>query len=63
MNKIRKMITRILPEYGFLPVVCAFMFNSLVYGGAKLIAGDWYHHNIESSFTEAFRLFLRHWYL
>lgn len=49
MNKIRKMITRILPEYGFLPVVCAFMFNNLVYGGAKLIAGDWYHHNIESS--------------
>lgn len=53
MNKIRKMITRILPEYGFLPVVCAFMFNSLVYGGAKLIAGDWYHHNIESSFDRS----------
>lgn len=52
MIKIRKMITRILPEYGFLPIVCAFMFNNLVYGGSKLIAGDWYHHNIESSFDQ-----------
>lgn len=41
-----------MPEYGFLPVLCAFMFNNVVYGGSKLIAGDWYHHNIESSLDQ-----------
>lgn len=52
MNKVRNLINRVMPEYGFLPVLCAFMFNNLVYGGSKLIAGDWYHHNIESSLDQ-----------
>lgn len=52
MDKIRKIITSIMPDYGFLPVVCAFMFNNVVYGGSKLIAGNWYHHNIESSLDQ-----------
>lgn len=52
MNKLRKIITNVMPAYGFLPVICALMFNNLVYGGAKLIAGGWYHHNIESSLDQ-----------
>ncbi|WP_230399794.1 phosphatase PAP2 family protein [Novisyntrophococcus fermenticellae] len=52
MDKIRKIITRIMPDYGFLPVVCAFMFNNVVYGGSKLVAGSWYHHNIESDLDQ-----------
>lgn len=52
MDKVRNLINRVMPEYGFLPVLCAFMLNNVVYGGSKLIAGDWYHHNIESSLDQ-----------
>lgn len=52
MNKIRKLITRMMPDYGFLPVIFSFLFNNLIYGGSKLITQNWYHHNIESSLDE-----------
>lgn len=52
MEKIRNAIRRVMPEYGFLPVIAAFMFNNVVYGGSKIIAGDWYHHNIESGYDK-----------
>lgn len=49
MRKLWKTITAIIPEYGIIPVTLAFLFNSLVYGGARLIAGNWKHYNVESS--------------
>lgn len=49
MNRLRKLITAVMPAYGFFPVIAAFAFNMFVYMGAKVIAGDWYHYNIETA--------------
>ena len=43
-----KGITRILPAYGVFPLIFSFVFNCLVYSGSRMIAGGWYHHNIET---------------
>lgn len=32
----------------FFPVIFSFVFNCLVYSGSRMIAGGWYHHNIET---------------
>ena len=49
MKKILKGLTRILPAYGIFPVIFSFVFNCLVYSGSRMIAGGWYHHNIETA--------------
>lgn len=49
MKKIRIYLNKILPAYGVFPLVFSFIFNSLVYAGARMIAGGWHHYNIESS--------------
>lgn len=38
-----------MPEYSWFPVIFAFMFNTAVYVGARMIAGNWPHHNIETA--------------
>ena len=48
MKKVMKGITRILPAYGVFPLIFSFVFNCLVYSGSRMIAGGWYHHNIET---------------
>ena len=48
MQKLLKGLTRILPAYGVFPVIFSFVFNCLVYSGSRVIAGGWYHHNIET---------------
>ena len=49
MKHYLKKITRIVPAYGFFPLVFSFVFNCLVYSGSRAVAGSWYHHNIESN--------------
>lgn len=49
MKKVLKCLTRILPAYGVFPLVFSFVFNCLVYSGSRMIAGGWYHHNIETA--------------
>lgn len=49
MEKLRKMLNALIPEYSQLPLIVAVTVNMAVYGGARMIAGDWPHHNIESS--------------
>ena len=49
MKKILKLLTKVIPPYGIFPVIFSFVFNCLVYSGARMIAGNWYHYNIESS--------------
>ncbi len=39
----------LLPRYSYVAVIFAFLFNTVVYTGARAIAGGWTHHNIESS--------------
>lgn len=48
MNRLHKTITSIVPQYSAFPLIFAFVFNSAVYGGARLIAGGWKHYNFES---------------
>jgi membrane-associated phospholipid phosphatase len=48
MRRLRKKISDILPEYSFFPLILAFLFNMAVYIGARLIAGNWKHYNIET---------------
>lgn len=50
---IREKINRILPAYGWLPLAAEFTLNMAVYSGAKLIAGRWYHYNLETSLDRA----------
>lgn len=39
---------QIAPMYIWLPLIFEFVFNTLVYAGAKIIAGEWHHYNIET---------------
>ena len=48
MKNLLKGLTRILPAYGVFPVIFSVVFNCLVYSGSRMIAGGWYHHNIET---------------
>lgn len=48
MSKIRKTIAGMIPGYSLFPIILAFLFNTAVYTGARMIAGDWYHYNMES---------------
>lgn len=52
MTKKEK-LSRVIPAYAWLPLAAEVTLNMLVYGGAKLIAGGWYHYNLETSFDRA----------
>ncbi len=47
--KLKERLFRVIPAYGLAPLIFTFLFNTLVYGGAKLIAGGWHHHNLETN--------------
>lgn len=49
MGKIRKILDTIIPKYSLIPLIFAVAFNLAVYGGSRMIAGEWPHHNIEGS--------------
>lgn len=46
MQKLRKMLDRLIPAYGRIPLVIAVSVNMLVYFGSRAIAGEWPHHEI-----------------
>lgn len=48
MGKIRKAVAGMIPGYSLFPIILAFFFNIIVYEGSRLIAGGWYHYNMES---------------
>lgn len=47
MEKIRKAVNAIVPSRSLVPLLVAVTFNLAVYGGARVIAGGWPHHDIE----------------
>ena len=49
MRYIRKLMRKILPSYGFYPLLVTVCTNFLVYGGAKIIAGNWKHYCLETA--------------
>ncbi len=46
MEKVNK-ITAMIPKERAVPLLFAFAFNTAVYTGARMIAGEWEHYNIE----------------
>lgn len=50
---LNKKLSDILPVYGWIPLIAEFVLNSAVYGGAKLIAGNWHHYNMETALDQA----------
>lgn len=53
---MKDFINRILPSYNRIPLVFTLALNCFVYWGARAIAGEWYHHNIETSWDQAIPL-------
>mgnify|MGYP001037174842 CR=1 FL=1 len=47
MGKLWRKMKNLIPEYGVMPLLIAVALNFSVYGGARVIAGDWIHHNIQ----------------
>lgn len=43
------MIRSIIPRDRLVPLILTLSVNMAVYAGARMIAGDWYHYNIETS--------------
>ena len=48
MNRIRRILSDLVPKEGMVPLIVAVALNFSVYYGTRIIAGQWYHHNIES---------------
>ena len=48
MKKLQNILLSVIPKVSAVPLILAFSFNMAVYGGARMIAGDWHHYNIES---------------
>ena len=49
---IQGFIEKIMPVDRFFIVIFAFVFNSLLYCGARMIAGDWHHYILTSRLDE-----------
>lgn len=46
---LRRRLNLLLPEYTWIPLITEFVLNSMVYGGAKIIASGWHHYNMETA--------------
>ena len=53
---MKAFINRIFPAYSRIPLVFTLALNCSVYWGARIIAGEWTHHNIEASWDRAIPL-------
>ena len=51
-KKIQNCIEKIMPMDRFFILIFAFIFNSMVYSGARIIAGNWHHHILTSRLDE-----------
>lgn len=49
MNRAQKRQGFFIPEYGIAALILTVLFNTLVYNGSRLIAGNWRHFNIEGA--------------
>lgn len=51
-KKMKQFLMNLIPQYSIIPLILALAFNLLVYDGAKIIAGGWYHHNMETALDQ-----------
>lgn len=52
MRRIIKTISGIVPRDRVFPLLTAVTVNFAVYFGTRMVAGNWYHHNIESALDQ-----------
>lgn len=52
MEKFRIWLERILPKYARIPLIITLALNCSVYWGARQIAGNWQHHNMETKWDQ-----------
>lgn len=53
MKKLKKLVTAIVPQYSLIPLLLTLTVNMSVYVGARCIAGNWRHYNMET-FLDSF---------
>ena len=46
MEKLKNMLAKLLPAYAILPLISCFVWNSIVYGGSRLINQDMTHYDL-----------------
>lgn len=46
MVRLRKLIERFMPIYAVLPLICCFLFNTLIYTGTRLISAGHKHYDM-----------------
>lgn len=49
MRKRKIRLDVLMPRYSYFAVVFALLFNTVVYTGARAIAGGWHHYRIETA--------------
>lgn len=49
---MKRMLLRILPLYGILPILCCELFNFIVYFGNRLLTSGWAHRDLSLSFLD-----------
>ena len=52
MGRTERLLRKFIPQYSVLPLLVAVILNFSVYGGARMIAGGWPHHNIQGRVDE-----------
>lgn len=52
MNTLRRILDRLIPRYGRIPLLVAVAWNMTVYFGSRLFTGEWPHHNIEGKLDQ-----------
>lgn len=49
---MKRILVRILPLYGILPILCSVLFNFIVYFGNRLITSGWKHYDLSLPFLD-----------
>lgn len=49
---MKRMLSRILPWYGVLPILCSVLFNFIVYFGNRPITAGWTHYDLSIPFLD-----------
>ena len=49
---MKRTLSRILPLYGVLPILCSVLFNFIVYFGNRILTSGWAHYDLSLPFPD-----------
>ena len=49
---MKRTLSRILPLYGVLPILCSVLFNFIVYFGNRIVTSGWTHYDLSIPFLD-----------